>query len=512
MVASDAWAFYDKGMNPLPPQLYRAAQTRDLDACAIHQFQVPGLDLMTRAGSAGFACLRRSWPEARRIVIVCGIGNNGGDGYVVARLATAAGLEVELLQLGDPGKQKGDALAAREQMAAAGVSVKAFDAEALREADVIVDGLFGTGLDRPPTGLWAEAITAINNVPAPVLALDIPSGLSADTGRALGEAVNATVTLTFIGLKQGLFTHQGPDHCGEILFDDLAVPPEVYEQVPSTVSRLGGVAQRLLLPPRRHDFHKGDAGHVLVVGGDRGMAGAVRMAAEAALRSGAGLVSVATRRDHATLICTERPEIMAHGVECGSELAPLLARAGVVVIGPGLGQEKWGQAMLEQVLTTTKSLVVDADGLNLIAAGELKRSHWLLTPHPGEAARLLECSVAEIQEDRFAAARAITQRYGGVCLLKGVGSLIDDGDRTWVCDAGNPGMASAGMGDILSGVCAALIAQGKQYGRGLAEMAAAAAWCHARAGDLAAADAPRGLLASDLFNYLRQEVNRGQLA
>ncbi|MDE2089857.1 MAG: NAD(P)H-hydrate epimerase, partial [Gammaproteobacteria bacterium] len=289
-------------MSDLPLALYRAEQVRELDRVAIQEYGIPGAVLMERAGSAAFGVLRQRWPQARAITLLCGIGNNGGDGFVVARRARETGLDVRVLQLGDASRLHGDALSAARALQAAGVEIHPWKNQRLDGVDVIVDALLGTGLEREVSGTWREAIEAVNAGAARVLALDIPSGLHADSGAALGAAVRADVTVTFIGLKQGLFTGAGPDHCGAVVFNDLQVPVEIYSRVAPGAVRIGHEDLMAALRPRPRTAHKGHYGHVLVIGGEHGMAGAARLAAEAAARVGAGLVSVATRAAHAVAI------------------------------------------------------------------------------------------------------------------------------------------------------------------------------------------------------------------
>ncbi len=490
----------------LPYALYRAAQVREFDRIAIQDFGIPGEALMERAGAAAFARLRDRWPALRDIAVVAGTGNNGGDGFVVARLAREAGLAVRVLQVGDPARIGGDARTSLERYLALGGEHRPFR-RLPPEARLIVDGLFGTGLDRPVAGAWAEAIAAINAHPAPVLALDIPSGLHADTGCVLGEAVRAELTVSFIGLKQGLFTADGPECSGTVVFEGLDVPAAIYGWQVLSARRIDWGRFGPLLPRRPRGAHKGRFGHVLVVGGDLGMAGAARLAGEAALRTGAGLVSVATRPEHVAAIVAGRPELMVHGVGTAAEAAPLLDRATVVAVGPGLGRGPWGRALLGSALGAGVPLVVDADALNLLAETPQHRPDWILTPHPGEAARLLGTGTAQIHADRFAAAAAVQQRYGGVAVLKGAGSIVQGpGTRPpAVCSGGNPGMASGGVGDVLTGIVAGLLAQGLP-----ADDAAEVGVCvHAAAGDRAAADGERGLIAADLFAPLRALLNPG---
>lgn len=496
----------------LPRQLYTAAAVRALDRSAIEGHGVPGQTLMERAGAAAFEVLRQTWPLAGRLAVLCGTGNNGGDGYVVARLAHAAGRSVAVLQVGDAGRASGDAAASLAAMRAAGLAPEPWRGQELNRFDLLVDALLGTGpstglrtgLDRETGGDYAAAIAAINASGVPVLAIDIPSGLHADTGRALGDAVIADATVSFIGLKQGLFTGSAAEHCGCIHFADLDVPASVYEAVNATAERVRRADFIHLLARRRRAGHKGDYGHVLVVGGDHGYSGAPRMAAEAAARVGAGRVSVATRSAHAAIVPAARPEIMSRGVDDPASLLALVRRATVLAVGPGLGQSDWAAELMAVALECGLPMVADADALNLLAVDPARNDRWVLTPHPGEAARLLGRSNAAVETDRFAAARAMQRQYGGVCVLKGAGTIIDDGaGLPAVCDAGNPGMASGGMGDVLTGVIAGLIAQGLD----LAAAAKLGVCLHAEAGDDAAREGERGLLASDLMPWLRRLVN-----
>jgi ADP-dependent NAD(P)H-hydrate dehydratase / NAD(P)H-hydrate epimerase len=483
----------------LPSALYTGAQVRELDRTALHVHAIPGLCLMERAGSAAFELARQLWPQARRWGVFCGAGNNAGDGYVVARLAHSAGIAVDVIQVGDSASLKGDARTARDHLHALAVPVHAFNPTSLAPYDLIIDALLGTGLDRDLHGIWASAVTQINASGIAVLALDIPTGLHADRGSIMGCAIQATATLTFIGLKQGLCTGAGPQHCGALYFDDLAVPPAIYAHIPPNAQRLD--ARSAHLPLRRRDAHKGDFGHVLIIGGNSGYSGAARLAALAALRTGAGLVSLATRQIHAEMMSLTLPELMSHGCETGASLEALAQRANVIAIGPGLGQDDWAQLMLQHALALNKPLIIDADALNLIAAHALiLPKNTLITPHPGEAARLLGIHSAAVQADRFAAVHALHTRYGAVCVLKGAGTLIAAADASVaLCHAGNPGMACGGMGDVLTGMIAALVAQGLT----LANAARLGVCLHARAADKAVIQrGEHSLLPSDLFSTL----------
>jgi ADP-dependent NAD(P)H-hydrate dehydratase / NAD(P)H-hydrate epimerase len=487
-------------MQKLPTKLYRASQVRALDRIVMTECGIPGIELMSRAGNAVFSHLRIKWPNAKSISVFCGSGNNAGDGYIIAGLALGAGLKVTVYGLSDPNNLKDNARIAYQDYLAAKGTVKEFQADTVIKADVIIDALLGTGLSKPVAGAYAQAVHAINKSLSHVIAVDVPSGLNADTGSVMGCAVKASCTVTFIGLKQGLFTGLAADYCGEIIYSSLAVPKDISKNITTNIYRV----IKKTFPSRNRCAHKGDNGHVLVVGGDRGYSGAARMAGEAALRVGAGLVTVATHPEHAALINLGRPELMCHGVNNAEQLSALLDKADVVVIGPGLGQGKWAAELFIAAIKSEKMLVIDADALNLLAHISERHQNWVLTPHPGEAARLLGCSASDVQQDRFSAVTAIKLKYGGIAVLKGAGTLIASGDEIAVSTTGNPGMASGGMGDLLTGVIAGLIAQGISP----KDAAQQGVYLHGMAADLAAEQAgERGLLASDLFPYLRQLVN-----
>jgi NAD(P)H-hydrate epimerase len=491
---------YHNTMQNLPIKLYRAAQVRELDRIAIQERGIPGFELMSRAGYEVFQHIKKQCPNARSIAVFCGSGNNAGDGYIIAKLALEAELNVCVYAVSEPEKLNGDALTAYRKYSDADGAVMPFQAGQIINADVLVDALLGTGLDRPVTGFYADAIQAINTHSSPVIAVDIPSGLNADTGNVMGCAVKAVCTVTFIGLKQGLFTGQAAEYCGEIYYAQLGVPDDVFEHIKAVATRV----VKAPLPRRNRYAHKGNCGHVLIVGGDLGYSGAAKMAGEAALRVGSGLVSIATRTGHSGLMNLNRPELMCHGVETPEQLTALLEKVDVVAVGPGLGQSDWARALFNAALSSGKPMVIDADGLNLLAVAPTTKPNWILTPHPGEAARLLNCSNAEIQQDRFAAALSLQAKYGGVIILKGAGTLIASEHQLAVSNTGNPGMASGGMGDVLTGVIAGLLAQGLS----LQDAAQQGVYNHGLAADLAAEkDGERGLLASDLMPYLRQLVN-----
>lgn len=489
----------------LPDRLYRAEQVRQLDRLAIEGTGVSGFELMQRAGRALFRQILRRWPKLRAMTLFCGGGNNGGDGYVVAGLARERGIQAQLYYLADPAGLKHEAAEARDWASARGVTFEAWAPGAPMAGEILVDALLGTGLTSEIRAPYREAIAAINRAGRPVVAVDVPSGLCSDTGIPLGEAVRATLTWTFVGLKPGLLTGLGPDYCGELGFDGLGVDAADYPQVPLAARRLDWRNLKDRIPPRRPCAHKGEFGRVLILGGDEGMGGAAILAAEAAARAGAGLLHVATRQVHVPAFLSRCPEAMVKGIHSREALLPMLARADVVVVGPGLGTGAWSQQLLQAALESGKPLVLDADALNLMAAqglaGRVRGVPHVITPHPGEAARLLGCQVADVQADRFQAVARLQRLTGGAVLLKGAGTLVagpEEADCPSLVQAGNPGMATGGMGDLLSGVIGALLAQGHAP-REAAELGAA---LHGACADLAARELgyisllPRDLLAA----------------
>ena len=485
------------------PNLYTSAEIRALEKALIEGRGVPGYELMGRAGQALFEFCRRELPKGGRVLTLCGPGNNGGDGYVAARLLRQAGYAVELISLADPEKLRNEAARAFEDWRTIGGRTALFEGSLPDGADLVIDALLGIGLERPLAGDYLAAVRAMNDLPVPVLAVDIPSGLTSESGQPLDEAVRATATLTFIGLKLGLFSGRGPDYCGVVHCADLGASDAGLSGRRASVQLFDDGLLSGLLPRRARDAHKGHFGHVLAIGGENGLSGAVRMAAEAAARVGAGLVSVATREAHAALVSSGCPVVMAHGAESGDTLRALIDAATVVAIGPGLGRRAWGRNCWEIASAADKPMVVDADALNLLAEKPGRSEHWILTPHPGEAARLLDTTTKQVQADRVAAVKALQRRYGGVVALKGAGTLVADGETVTLCQHGNPGMATGGMGDVLTGVIAGLLAQGLNG----ADAARAGVQAHALAGDRAAGDCPRGLLAPDLLSALRRVVN-----
>lgn len=489
---------------PLHAWTCTSAQVRSLEAAAIVHQAITSFELMQRAGQAAWRFIQHHLPQARSFAIACGPGNNGGDGYVLARLLKEAGRDARVLALDGRLPGSGDAVQAADLWRQAGGTVELLG-QTIPPVDVVVDALFGIGLGRDLDGSAADAVRALNASKACRVALDIPSGLCADTGRIRGCAVLAHYTLSFIVAKTGLHVGEGPEVCGHTEVATLGLTAEGLQSESPDLRILRPSDLHRLLPQRRRQAHKGDFGRVLVIGGDVGMGGAVRLAAEAALRAGAGRVSVATRQEHVAAILAGCPELMVRGVAGPAELKPLLEQADVVLVGPGLGQGAWSESLLLTAAQANLRSVFDADALNLLAQGAcLLPEHLVITPHPGEAARLLDCSTASVQADRLAALRTLEQAFQVCVVLKGAGTLIGQGRGSpALCLYGNPGMATAGMGDVLAGIIAGLMAQGLDP----AAAAEAGVLAHALAGDRAAAHGMRGLLASDLYPQLRRWLN-----
>ena len=481
-------------------RVHTGSETRTFDRRATDEFAIPGIRLMLRAGRVAFDALRARWPAAGRVTVVCGGGNNGGDGYVIAGLAKDAGLDVQLIEVADTAKLEGDALTARR-----------FALERLGESggedwpargDVIVDALLGTGVQGGVRAAYQKAIDRINAAAKPVLAVDVPSGVNVDTGGLHTPApVRAALTVSFVAAKIGLVTGAAVDFVGDLIVDDIGVP-EAARAEPGIAVLQGASLADLARQP---NAHKGDFGRLLIVGGDEDMGGAVALAGEAALRVGAGAVTVATRAVNRAAILARRPELMVCAADTADALDAPLAAATAVAVGPGLGRGEWGESLLAKCLATGKPLVVDADGLNILAAqdsmrlADLPPANAVITPHPGEAGRLLGHDTDWVQHNRVQAAAELS-KHGSVAVLKGAGTLIAQAGATRsICLLGNPAMATAGSGDVLTGVIGGLLA------RGLAPLAAAelGVWLHARAGDEAAAKATAALLAGEMITALR---------
>ncbi len=489
---------------PFAHALYDAAALRQLEARAARRLG-DAFELMRRAGQAAWRDLLTHWPQAQRIVVVCGPGNNGGDGYVLARHAHESGREVRVVHLHEHAPRSELARRAADAYIASGGAVLEFE-QHLPVADVIVDALFGIGLSRAPDDATQTMITAMNAAGAAVFALDAPSGVDSERGCVPGDAVIAVRTIEFMAAKAGLRTGAALDHAGALSLASLELDAADFEGIAAVAERLAAKDLPRWLVPRPRDSHKGRNGRVLCIGGDHGSGGAIMLCAEAALRSGAGLVEVATRERHIAPLLARLPEAMAHEVGDTYAFHAALERADAIALGPGLGRDDWGLPLYERAIASGKPLLLDADALNLLATRPFALpAETVITPHPGEAARLLGVTTADVQRDRFAAARALCERYACVVVLKGAGTIVMHAhEAPRVIAAGNPGMAVGGMGDVLSGVVSALRGQGMSA----FDAASCGALLHSAAGDAAAHEGgERGLLPGDLMPWLRHFAN-----
>ena len=463
--------------------------------------------LMPLAGLAAAEYARALLGEnGKKVLVLAGPGNNGGDAFELATHLKRWFYRVELVFAGDEHQLSEDALAALKKWRECGGSTYAAPPAALRP-DLVVDGLFGIGLARALEGGYAELIAGINRMPGLKLALDIASGINADTGAVMGTALRATQTISFIALKPGLLTLDGPDYCGEIRVADLGLDVRAMRDAKGATTAAECVRQALA--PRPRNFHKGRAGSVGVLGGANGMVGAAVLAARAALKLGAGKVFLGLLTDRPPTVDYTQPELMLRTPRELLEVGMIT----VFAAGPGMGTVKSAEQLLREVLDASVPLVLDADALNLIAESKTlqvrlpKRSApAVLTPHPAEAARLLGCSTESVQTDRLNAAQELARRYHAVVVLKGNGSIIASPDASWrINTSGNPGMAAAGMGDVLTGMIAALLAQGA----GASAAAAAAVWLHGAAADTLVRDGagPLGISASEVTDEARRLLN-----
>ncbi|MBW2508767.1 MAG: NAD(P)H-hydrate dehydratase [Deltaproteobacteria bacterium] len=485
--------------------LFTREESREVDRVAVDELGVVSLVLMENAGRGATDAICEVFDDRLdRVVLVGGPGQNGGDAWVVARRLTLLGHSPLAVLVGEASKLRGDARANWALLGKLGVATLELASdtatslsEELRGATLIVDGLFGTGLDRSITGGYADAIAAIEAAPAPVVSLDLPSGLDANTGAILGVAPGAALTVTFAGHKRGLHQYPGVEHAGEVRVVDIGIPVRA-----STAASLWTEADLpALIAPRAEDAHKGTNGHLLVVGGAPGKTGAAILAGRAAFRTGAGLVTIGARPDSRAALEEKVIELMTTALPAAADRAAVEALCEgkrAVVLGPGMGLDEvgktWALAFSRYAPVPT---VIDADGLTNVAEQGLASlrdaaAPRILTPHPGEAARLLGRSTSEVQRDRYAAAEALAEESGQVVILKGARSIIAADGALRVCAEGTPALGVAGTGDVLSGVVGAL-----SMSLSPMDAAIAGALLHALAG-VEASVGDRGLMASEV--------------
>ena len=511
--------------------VFTAAEMRALDQRAMSQLGIPGVRLMENAGRGAAQAILTHFGSQRRkrVVICCGKGNNGGDGFVVARRLKAAGAAVRVFLLAQTSEVKGDSGAMLAAYLKAGGRIQEVTREAdlrslekaLASSDMVVDALLGTGLAGPVTGLYALAIELINRSAKPVAALDLPSGLASDHGRLLGPVVAAVLTTTFAGWKRGLLLYPGAAKAGQVMVVDIGIPDSAArEGIGTFLLEASDIAP--LFPPREPDSHKGAFGRLLVVAGSVGKTGAAALAARAALRTGAGLVTIAAPRSQQPIIAALGMEVMTEplpetpgqsaSLKAKDRILELVSATDALALGPGLSLDPETQNLArELVREVDKPMVVDADGLSALA-GHLdflkKAPPRCLTPHPGEMARLLDSTVAEVQADRIETVRSFCQRAGGFLVLKGARSVIGEpGGSVFINPTGNPGMATAGSGDVLTGMVGALLARGVD----LLAALQASVYLHGLAGDLARDEkGEAGIIAGDILEAIPRAILKVQ--
>ena len=491
-------------MSALP--IYTTRAIRKLEALTTQASGAP--TLMERAGAAAAGLARSLCGDtAKAILVLAGPGNNGGDAFEVAAHLKRGFFRVSVVFAGERDKLSKDARAALGKWEAAGGTLLDTIPENSR-FDLAIDGLFGIGLTRPLEDTQAALVGKLNALGAPILSLDIPSGINADTGAVMGCAVRASHTITFLAHKVGLLTLDGPDHCGALKLDTLGIDPAGVLDAEGEL--LDGSILKGAINPRPRNFHKGQAGSVGILGGAAGMVGAAVIAGRAALQCGAGRVYLGLLTPHPPYVDYARPELMLRKPSAVTEKGLV----NMLVAGPGMGKSLAGRKLLRAALGAPVPLLLDADALNLVAesrtftAALAKRpAPTIMTPHPAEGARLLGRTTGEVQSDRVASAREIAQRYRSLVVLKGNGSVIAAPDgKFWINSSGNPGMASAGMGDALSGMIAALCAQGVDPLHALL----AGTYLHGAAADalVAMGAGPVGITASEVIDQARALLNR----
>jgi hydroxyethylthiazole kinase-like uncharacterized protein yjeF len=511
--------------------VFTADEMRRVDQRAIRELGIPGATLMENAGRGAAACIQAALPELGlprrgvRVAVVCGKGGNGGDGFVVARWLKRAGHRVDVLLLGPPQDLKGDPALKLREMERRGLRARVVEddavlARALPAAQLVVDAMLGTGSRGAPTPPVDGAIERINASGRPVVALDIPSGLSADGDPPGGRAVRAVLTPTFAALKRGLVAGPGVALAGRVVVVDIGVPrAEIERGITTFVIESADVARHF--PPRLRETHKGSYGHLLVVAGSVGKTGAAALAARAAMRAGAGLVTAATAASAQPVVASLLLEAMTEplaetvartiGLKARARLNDLAAQRDAITLGPGLGLDEETQTLARDlVFECARPMVVDADALTALS-GHLDRlqaapAPRCLTPHPGEMARLLGVTVAAVQRDRIATVREFATAWHTPVVLKGATSVIGVPDGTVLLNpTGNPGMASGGTGDVLSGVLGAFLARGLDVVAALV----AAVYLHGLAGDVAAERVGQeSLVAGDVIEALPEAFRR----
>lgn len=491
-------------MPNLSNALFSIQSVKALDKLAIAK-GISGYELMCRAGEAAADFIENKWPHVKTAAIFCGSGNNGGDGYVLARLLVQKGHQVLVFAADNQSPKTETAQKAQQDFLGTGFKIleieAASDLSNRTDIDLVVDALLGIGIKAPLKESYANLIQLINQIDAKVLALDVPSGIDADTGSVVNQAVSADVTLTFIGTKLGLCMGEALEYAGHLEFASLNVPAEIYQEVPILAERVTYPEVLQYLPNISVTQHKGKNGRVMIVGGGAVQySGAVCLAGEAALRVGAGLVSASVAPPSLPMMARAPAELMCYAESNCEALSEIVARQDALVVGPGLSQNTWAQQIFAMVKDLTMPMVVDADGLNWLAKNPQKKANWILTPHPGEAARLLGISIEECESNCLQTARRLQEKYGGTIVLKGASTVIvDDAPKAFLIEGKVPALAVGGTGDVLAGMIGGFLATGLEK----TTSAQLAVCLHREAGWIEQSFGKRGMIASELFPHIR---------
>ena len=474
--------------------VFTAVETQKIEQFCIETLSITEYDLMLRAGKALINYINQVFPNKKVMQIICGSGNNGGDGYTVARLLLSDGKQVSCYEGKEPTQES--AKKARNELIASGLNPQSFTALMIQKDALIIDALLGIGCDKPVQGIYLDIINQINESGESILSADIPSGLCADSGKPRGSCVKQAHVLSFITKKLGTVIGDSAQIINKLTIDKLDIPEKIINQIRSVYHVMNKSVLDPVIKKRANDAYKNQFGHILLVGGDSGYGGAIILAARAASQSGVGLVSVYTKKDHKEPLLTHCPDCMIHDEE--SDLKALIHKATAIVVGPGLGLGKWSEKCLKIIIESAKPIICDADAITLLARDAVfpKKDNLIITPHEGEAKRL----IGEDHENRYAMVTALVKKTAATVILKGQNTLIKKEDDTFICTKGNPGLATAGTGDVLAGMIGGFLAQGHS------ELIASKAgvYLHAICGDACSeAYSERSMIASDLVVMMK---------
>ncbi|WWO96435.1 MAG: NAD(P)H-hydrate dehydratase [Candidatus Dasytiphilus stammeri] len=492
----------------LPDDIWTTKQIGVLQSEIVKKMHISLLELMHRAGQASFDCIINLWPNSRHWLILCGNSSNGQKGYIIAELARNAGITVTVMGCYGPFFHKSCNKYQKYQDAQLkwiekGESIYSAHTPFPDKVDIIIDALLGIEMNNIPIFPYNILISRANQHSAPIFSIDIPSGLLADTGFTPGEVIHAAHTITFIGIKPGLITGQARKYVGKLHYHSLDTNV-VLNKHHSSISRWDKTClTEKFLPLKIPTSHKGQHGKLLLIGGDIGTAGAIILTGKAALRSGTGLVKIITHKLNIIPVLSNCPELMVQKYSRNT-LEKYIKWANTIIIGPGIGQQSWGKKIMFRIKQSHQPSLWDADALTFLANNRNIRMNRIITPHSGEAAKLLKMHISEVEKDRLQAAKLLAKYYGGVVVLKGSGTVIaSHSGEVAIADVGNVGLATGGMGDILSGIIGSFL--GQQFS--IYKAAILGCIVHGVAADILSASGTRGMVASDLLPIIFKLVN-----